>query len=95
VWIAGDVLDYGGDFNNFINAKGLQKQEGIIFRHLLRLILLTHEFRQLCPPDLDEAEWQADMEDIAERLTECCRRVDQGSTDKALADLERAADEPL
>jgi hypothetical protein len=93
VWVAGELLEFGGDFNKYITSKRLQKQEGIIFRHLLRLILLTHELRQLCPPDTDEDEWRDDLEDIAERLTECCRTVDPGSTDEALADAEQADDE--
>ena len=33
--------------------KDLIKQEGIIFRHLLRLILLSEEFAQLTPPGID------------------------------------------
>ena len=62
----------------------MQKQEGVIFRHVLRLILLVEEFRQLCPPDADPAEWQADLQDIAAQLTESCHRVDPSSTDWAL-----------
>ena len=53
VWAAGELLQFGGNFNKFIISKQLQKQEGIIFRHLLRLILLIGEFTQLSPPDLD------------------------------------------
>ncbi len=52
VWAAGELLEYGGDFNKFITSKRLQKQEGVIFRHLLRLILLIEELTQLSPPDL-------------------------------------------
>ncbi|MBC7240280.1 MAG: helicase, partial [Chloroflexi bacterium] len=44
VWAAGEILEFGGDFNKYITSKSLQKQEGIIFRHLLRLILLLGEF---------------------------------------------------
>ena len=94
VWVAGEILEFGGDFNKYVTSKRLQKQEGIIFRHLLRLILLTHEFRQLCPPDTTEDEWNDDLIDIADRLTDCCRRVDPGSTDKALAEAQRVADQP-
>ena len=47
VWAAGELLEYGGDFNKYIAGKDLQKQEGMIFRHLLRLILLVGEFQQL------------------------------------------------
>jgi superfamily II DNA/RNA helicase len=88
VWAAGEVLEFGGDFNKYVTSKRLQKQEGVVFRHLLRLILLAVEFTQLCPPDVDKDEWIDDLEDIADRLTETCRQVDPWSTDET---LERAA----
>lgn len=44
VWIAGDLLEFNGDFHKYISGRQLAKQEGIIFRHLLRLILLCGEF---------------------------------------------------
>jgi len=84
VWAAGELLDFGGDFNKYIVGKQLQKQEGVIFRHLLRLILLIGELTQLSPPDLDPLQWRDEMRDIADRLTFSCRRVDPLSTDKAL-----------
>ncbi len=87
VWAAGEVLEFNGDFNKYITSRGLQKQEGVIFRHLLRLILLLAEFQQLSPPDCAEDQWCGQLQDIAQRLTECCRRVDPLSTDQA---LERA-----
>ncbi len=70
VWAAGELLQFGGDFNNYVTSKALQKQEGMLFRHLLRLILLVGEFVQLCPPDVSEEEWRGDLDDIAARLTE-------------------------
>ena len=88
VWAAGELLEYGGDFNTYVTSKRLQKQEGIVFRHLLRLILLLREFESLCPSDTTPEEWEADLDDIADRLIHCCRRVDPSSTDKA---LEQAA----
>lgn len=88
VWAAGEVLEYG-DFNKYVTSKGLQKQEGVIFRHLLRFILLAKEFTQLCPPDADPVEWRGDLQDVAQQLTEICRRVDPSSTDEA---LEQAAE---
>ncbi|MBO7722395.1 MAG: DEAD/DEAH box helicase, partial [Thermoguttaceae bacterium] len=40
VWAAGEILlRFNGDFNKFIVASQIQKQEGMIFRHLLRLLL--------------------------------------------------------
>lgn len=84
IWAAGELLEFGGNFNKYITAKGLQKQEGILFRHLLRLILLTAEFAKLTPPDTTPEEWREDLNEIAERLTEACRQVDPSSTDEAL-----------
>jgi superfamily II DNA/RNA helicase len=93
VWAAGELLEFGGDFNKYVTSKDLQKQEGVIFRHLLRLILLAGELKQLSPPDTEPALWQADLEDIALRLTESCRQVDPTSTDKALEQVEEAEEE--
>jgi len=94
VWAAGELLQFGGDFNKYVTSKSLQKQEGVIFRHLLRLILLLAEFTQLCPPDTTEEQWRGDLQDIATRLTESCRHIDPLSTDKALeqAEAELAAE---
>jgi hypothetical protein len=90
VWAAGEILARGGDFDKFIKSKDLQKQEGIVFRHLLRLVLLVREFLPLCPPDVDPAVWRYDLEDVARRLTDTCHAVDPASTDRA---LEQAGEE--
>jgi len=84
VWSAGELLEFGGDFNNYITSKSLQKQEGVVFRHLLRLILLTLELTRLCPPDATEDEWVADLTDIANQLTASCRQIDPDSTEHVL-----------
>ena len=89
VWAVGEILEFGGHFNKYITSKGLQKQEGILFRHLLRMILMLAEFAQIVPPDTTEDEWRGDLESISERLTECCYEVDPTSTDKA---IEQAAE---
>jgi hypothetical protein len=87
VWAAGELLRFNGDFNKFVQYRDLVKQEGIIFRHLLRLILLCGEFAQLCPADISADDWRAEMKDICDRLTESCRQVDPTSTDEM---IERA-----
>jgi superfamily II DNA/RNA helicase len=84
VWAAGELLERGGDFQQYVTSNRLQKQEGVIFRHLLRLILLIAEFRPICPPDLDEADWHVELDDISQRLVDCCHKVDPLSTDKTL-----------
>src|SRR5579871_1463600 len=75
---------FNGNFNLYVQTRDLVKQEGIIFRHLLRLILLCGEFAQVCPPETTPAEWQADLRDLSERLTASCREVDPASTDEAI-----------
>ena len=88
VWSAGEVLEFN-HFNKYITSRGLQKQEGVIFRHLLRLILLVKEFQQFTPPACSVEEWLVELREIADRLTEVCRQVDPTSTDKALEEAER------
>ncbi|MCA9178778.1 MAG: DEAD/DEAH box helicase [Planctomycetales bacterium] len=89
VWAAGEVLEFG-DFNTYVTSKKLQKQEGVIFRHLLRMILLCGEFSQIVPPDTTDEVWHQDLREIARGLARCCHKVDPASTDLA---LEQAADE--
>jgi superfamily II DNA/RNA helicase len=84
VWAAGELLELGGDFNLYVTSKRMQKQEGVVFRHLLRLILLLGEFTQFCPPETDPAEWCDDLRDMQQRLIQTCRQVDPTSTDKVL-----------
>ena len=88
VWVAGELLDLGGDFNQYITSNRLQKQEGIIFRHLLRMILLTGEFVPIVPAELTEREWETDLGEIRDRIVEVCRGVDPLSTDKAVEEAE-------
>jgi superfamily II DNA/RNA helicase len=84
VWAAGELLRFEGNFNKFVQSRDLVKQEGIVFRHLLRLILLCGEFAEVTPADIGRDEWRAELRDIAERLTESCRAVDPTSTDEAI-----------
>ena len=74
VWAAGELLmEFNGNFNKYVGSKDLLKQEGIVFRHLLRLILLLREFRPLAPPDLDAAAWRYDLDEVVDQLTASCR----------------------
>jgi superfamily II DNA/RNA helicase len=92
VWIAGEALRFGGDFNKLITSKGIVRQEGIIFRHLLRLILLCNEFAQATPADVDPEVWRKDLRELADALTNCCRSIDPESTDKAIEAALHAPD---
>lgn len=84
VHVVGEVLEFGGHFNKYIVAKGLQKQEGILFRHLLRLILLLDEMASIPPLECSPEDWEDRLDALIERLTECCREVDPESTSEAL-----------
>ena len=84
IWCAGELLQFGGNFNKFVQSRDLTKQEGIIFRHLLRLILLCGEFAQVCPPDTNPPAWETEMREISEQLTASCRAVDPTSTDEMI-----------
>jgi superfamily II DNA/RNA helicase len=86
VWVAGEVLNYGEDFNKYITSNKLQKQEGVVFRHLLRFVLLLDEMAALCPPDVEHAVWQDDLADIANQLEAVCRKADPQNTEQWLAD---------
>ena len=92
VWAAGELLSQGGDFNKYITAKGLTRQEGMVFRHFLRLILLCNEFLAVSPQDTEPEEWQGFLRDVSGQLTESCRAVDPESTDKAIAAAEAQVD---
>ena len=88
VWAAGELLRFEGKFNLYVRSRDLVKQEGIIFRHLLRLILLLGEFAEVCPEETTEEEWQTDLREISEALTESCRSVDPTSTEKIIDQVQ-------
>jgi hypothetical protein len=90
VWCAGELLRFGGNFNKYVQSRDLVKQEGIVFRHLLRLILLCGEFALVTPPDTAATEWQADLRDLSEQLTASCRAVDPASTDEMIEQAHAA-----
>jgi len=95
VWAAGELVEFGGKFNKYIVSRNLQKQEGVIFRHLLRLILLLAEFARLTPPDTTEEEWRGDLAEISSVLVEACREVDPLSTEETLEKAESADEADL
>ncbi|MFA9480070.1 DEAD/DEAH box helicase [Phycisphaerales bacterium AB-hyl4] len=85
VWAAGDLLTFNGEFNAFITARDLTKQEGMIFRHVLRLILLCEEFMPLTPTGMTSEVWQSELKELVGLLTDSCRSIDPACTDEVLA----------
>jgi hypothetical protein len=82
--VAPDVLQFEGNFFSYVTSHDLTKHEGLIFRHLLRLILLLGEFAQATPVGMEPEEWQAWLKSVADRLTTCCKAVDPTSTEQTL-----------
>lgn len=78
VWAAGELLNFGGDFNKLVTTRKIAKQEGILFRHILRFILLCEEFVPHVNPD---SVWHGELHSISHQLTEACRAIDPRSTD--------------
>jgi len=91
VWAVGDLLERGGDFDQFVRTRELIKQEGILFKHALRMILLCQEFAQLTPRDVDPDAWRQRLRQIADVLTTACRAVDPQSTDQMLEEMSEQA----
>ncbi len=89
VWIAGELLQFGGDFDAYVTARKLQKEEGILFRHLLRMILLCGEMAEIPPEGTTVETWEDWLDGLADKLTATCREIDPQSTDETLA-AERA-----
>ena len=82
-WVAGGMIEAGGDFYKFVRARDLAKNEGLILRHLLRLVILTGEFLERSGGDPDYAR-------IGELATRTCQQVDPRYTDRFLAAEEEA-----
>jgi len=92
VWIVGDLISAGGNFHQYVTTRDLTKQEGIIFRHCLRMILLCEEFSQICPVGITMEEWRQDLSWISEILINSCREVDPESTDTTLESMAAVLD---
>ncbi len=77
-WLAGGMFDGGDDFFKYVKARNLVKNEGLVLRHLLRLIILAEEFHLLSSGDPEYAE-------MGQRLTRICQQVDGTYTDRFLS----------
>ncbi|EMI43353.1 DEAD/DEAH box helicase [Rhodopirellula sp. SWK7] len=84
VWIVGELMEFGGDFDKYVVTRKLQKEEGILFRHCLRMILLLDEMANIPPENTTVETWEDWLDDLADRLTETCRNIDPQSTDEIL-----------
>ena len=87
LWCVGELIEFGGNFNKFVTSLDLTKQEGIVFRHVQRMIMLCGEFERALALEVDadanpaNLAWRAELHELATKLTESCRVVDPTSTD--------------
>ncbi|WP_149496745.1 DEAD/DEAH box helicase [Roseiconus lacunae] len=93
VWIVGELLQYDLDFDKYITTKKLQKEEGILLRHCLRMILFLDEMANVPPDGTTVESWEDWMDDLAEKLTDACRKADPQTTDEVLS--EEAGEDDL
>jgi len=79
-WIAGGAFQFECEFFKFVRSRDLIKQEGLILRHLLRLVILAGEFQVLtADPEYGR---------MCELATQCCQRVDASYTARFLEEAE-------
>jgi superfamily II DNA/RNA helicase len=79
-WIAGDAFRHECEFFKCVKALNLMKQEGLILRHLLRLVILAGEFYVRTT----DPEYQR----LGELATKTCQRVDEKYTNRFLAEAQ-------
>jgi superfamily II DNA/RNA helicase len=82
-WVAGGIRELEGDFFKFVRARDLIKNEGLILRHLLRLVILAGEFLAQSDEDPDYAR-------LGEEATRVCQKIDARYTDRFLASDQEA-----
>lgn len=77
-YIAASAIEYKGEFYKMVKGHDLVKQEGLVLRHLLRLVILAQEF--YFRTEDPAYRW------ISEQCTKTCQRVDSEYTDHFLED---------
>jgi hypothetical protein len=93
LWCVGELIEFGGNFNKFVTSLDLTKQEGIVFRHAQRMIMLCGEFERACALDVNvdagpsNLAWRTELRELAAKLTESCRVVDPTSTDQLISKI--------
>jgi superfamily II DNA/RNA helicase len=79
-WIAGDAFARECEFFKSVRALDLIKQEGLVLRHLLRLVILAGEFFVRT----QDPEYQR----LGDLATQTCARVDEQYTQRFLAEAQ-------
>ncbi len=81
-WVAGGAFELDSDFYKFVKSRDLTKNEGLVLRHLLRMVILAGEFRTRT----EDPDYQI----MAEKATLACQRVDARYTERFLAAEDEA-----
>ncbi len=89
VWVIGRLREFNWNFNNYITSYKLQKQEGMIFRHMLRGILLFEEVAEVGPRECDYYEWSDFWYGLADDMIDCCQQIDAASTEEILSETRQ------
>ena len=58
----------------------------MIFRHLLRAILLFEEIADVGPRECDYHDWSDFWYGLADEMIECCKTIDSAGTEEVLAE---------
>ena len=82
-WMAGGVFETDCDFYKYVGVHNLTKNEGLVLRHLLRLVILTGEFATFSQADPDYTR-------MIELCTRVCQSVDATYTERFLAAEEES-----
>jgi superfamily II DNA/RNA helicase len=83
-WVSGGIADTGGDFARFVASRDLGKHEGLVLRHLLRLVILAGEFAS--------RTGDPDYEILAAEAREASQRVDPTYSERFLENEALARD---
>ncbi|MCH8053894.1 MAG: DEAD/DEAH box helicase [Planctomycetes bacterium] len=84
-WIAGGIFGAADDFYKFAGARDLFKNEGLLLRHLLRLVILAGEFHMHTGEDPEYTQ-------IIDRATAICAQIDAAYTDHFLTQQQQVAE---
>ncbi|MCH8880127.1 MAG: DEAD/DEAH box helicase [Planctomycetes bacterium] len=84
-WIAGGIFSAADDFYKFAGARDLFKNEGLLLRHLLRLVILAGEFHTHSNEDPEYIQ-------IIDRATAICAQIDAAYTDHFLTQQQQVAE---
>ncbi len=82
-WVLGGIVDLESDFYKYVRSRDLQKNEGLVLRHLLRLTIVAGEF-------LNQSAGDPDYQRMIDQASLVCRSVDERYTERFLESEQKA-----